>query len=145
MNGVVYATKDYYYALIRAGDFDITKFLIREEYSEKDNIRQLAEIEPGAFKKVFDRPGHIYIVDESTFIYNKGSEEYISRDKVKIKAHMYIDNIWNEINKHLDKYELITYDNTEEYWKNVRGGKEGYLKRKQEYVNKVLKYIEESE
>lgn len=139
---LVFATNDYYYALIRAGKFDIHKPLIREDYD--DGFRSLAEVVPGAFKEVFDRPGYIYEVDNSKFKYNVGTE-FISNDKAKITKTHAIDNVWNEIQKNKDKYELVTYENPGDYWDKVRGGREGYLERKMESVKRVDDFMKEIE
>lgn len=138
---LVYATDDYSYALIRSGKFDYSKFALREEHME-DGTHSLAELYPGAFKEVFDRVGYVYEVDNSKFQYNYGSE-YISRDNAKINKTNKIDNVWTEIQKD-PKISLHYYDNSEEYWANVRGGREGYLERKQASVDAMKKAMEEA-
>ena len=130
----VYATDDYLYALIRCGNFDVTKFLIREDYD--DNKYSLAEIVPGAFKYVFDRPGYIYVVENTYFTYNHYTE-YVSEKPVPIVRRININNVWNELQKHKDIIEFITYENSDEYWKNVKGGREGYLERKRKAISKM--------
>ena len=39
--------------------------------------------------------------------------------------------------KHTSHYELIFYGEDEEYWKTVRGGKEGYLERRTKRIQKM--------
>lgn len=136
MKPLVYATDDWCYALLRCGNFDITKFLIREDYDEATNKLSLAEIVPGAFKYLFDRTGYIYELDERYFVFNHDTE-YISEDYVPISRCTVIDNVWNEIQKHLDRFELIFYENSDAYWKTVRGGREGYLDRKRKGLKEM--------
>lgn len=133
----VYATDDYFYALIRCGNFDITKFLIREDFNEETGKLSMAEIVPGAFKYLFDRPGYIYCLDEKYFRHNRWTE-YVSDTEVPIKKIIFIENVWNEIRKHPDKYDIYYYDDLE-YWKTVRGGKEGYLERKRKVIENIKK------
>lgn len=123
---LVYTTNDYDYALIRAGKFVPGEVLIREEHEEGHH--SLAEVEPGAFKKVFDRPGYIYQVDSKNFKYNYGTE-FISNTNSKINSTEKIDNVLDKI-KNNPNIELVSYENSGDYWNNVRGGREGYKQRK---------------
>lgn len=132
----VYATDDIFYALIRCGNFDITKCLIREDYD--DNLRSLAEVVPGAFKQVFDGPGYIYELDESDFTHNRYTE-YISDKPVMYKNKIHIENVWKEILKHQGEYELVFYEDSDAYWEKVRGGRQGYLDRKSKIIEEILK------
>lgn len=136
LESFVYATDNYEYALIRSGNFDITKFRVREEH-EKD-YHELCEIYEGAFEELFDRPGYIYLVDRNDFKPLRESE-FVSEHEVRIIDTIYIENILDEINKS-DKIKLIRTNDLEyeEYWSKIRGGKQGYLHRKQESVNEVL-------
>ena len=129
----LYATNDIAYALIRAG-----KQLdqIREEYYGNDKPFEIAECYPNAFKNQFDCVGYIYLLDPKDFEYNPETTEYRSDKEVKPVKVVRIDNIWNEMTKHKDRYKLI-YDGDEEYWKTVRGGKEGYLQRKLQAKKKM--------
>lgn len=136
---LVYATDNYFYALVRAGNFDITKSLIKEEYNGTDKPYQLVEVVPGAFEEVFNCKGYIYEVDEQTFISSIDINEFVSESNVKIvKCHV-IENVYEEILKNAEHYELISYDNADEHWKTVRGGKDGYLQRRKERVERILK------
>lgn len=133
----VYATSDYYYALARAGKFDINKFLLREEYD--GNILTLVELEPNAFEEVFNTSGYVYTVD-STLFYHKDEfmiNEYVSDKECSIENTMYISNIKEEMLKYKSHYNIIRYEDSEPYWVNVKGGREGYLQRRTERVNKV--------
>ena len=47
--------------------------------------------------------------------------------------------MYEEILKNAEHYELISHDDAEEYWKTVRGGKDGYLQRCKERVERILK------
>ena len=134
---LVYATEDYFYALVRAGNFNMERFLLYEDYVGKDKPFRLVEIIPGAFKEVFDVSGYIYEVDDDLFETYGDQTEFISNQSVKVIKTIKIDNVWNEMMKHAEHYELISYDNSEEHWKTVRGGKDGYLKRRTERLNKV--------
>lgn len=136
---LVYATNDRDYALIRAGKFVPGQVLIREEH--EDGKHTLAEVEPGAFKKVFNRPGYIYQVDNKNFKYNYGTE-YISNYNAKIRKTEKLDNVLEQIEKN-PNIELISYENPGDYWDNVRGGREGYIQRKMESVKAMNKAIEE--
>ena len=64
---LVYATSDYYYALVRAGKFDVNKLTFKEDY---DGITfTLIELVPNAFEEVSNIDGYIYEVDDRTFVY----------------------------------------------------------------------------
>jgi hypothetical protein len=140
---LVYATDNYFYALVRAGNFDMTKSLIREDYSGADKPYQLVEIVPGAFEEVFNCKGYIYEVDDGSFISSDDVNEFVSEVNVKIKKCIVIENVYEEILKNAEHYELISYDDSEEFWKTVRGGKEGYLERKAKRVQKILQTMKE--
>ena len=130
----VYATDNYAYALVRAG-----KQLdqIREEYYGKDEPFEIAECYPDAFKKQFDCDGYVYLLNPEDFEYNPDTTEYRSDKPVKPVGVLHVDNIWNEMAKISDRYKFV-YDGDEEYWNNVRGGREGYLKRKHEAKQRML-------
>ena len=135
---LVYATDDYYYALVRCGDFDMSEFLAREDYRGKDEPYQLIELEPNAFEKLFKRPGYIYKLKDSLFEPSSDVSEFVSRTKVPIIETIYIDDIWSEMQKHANKYELIRFEESGPYWRNVSGGYEGYIRRKQERLHQVI-------
>lgn len=134
----VYATDDYYYALVRSGAFDLTKFMVREEYEGPNKPYELCELYSGAFEELFDRPGYIYIVSPDLFEYRHGTE-WVSDKYIRIDDTIYIPNVWEELNKNIGHYKLIRNEDSEEYWKNVRGGREGYLKRKKEALSNILR------
>lgn len=131
---MVYATDDIAYALVRAG-----KQLdeIREEYYGKDKPFEIAECYPDAFKHQFDCSGYIYLLDPKDFEYNPETTEYRSQKPVKPVGVMPIKNIWHEMQNIDDTYKFI-YNGDENYWKTVRGGREGYLKRKRAAKQKML-------
>ena len=135
----VYATDDYFYALLRCGNFDITKSLAREEHEW--GRHSLCEVVPGAFEELFDRPGYIYEVDESLFTKLRDGE-YVADKEVPIVRCIHIENIWKELQRYPDVYELISYEDSEPYWEKVRGGKEGYLERRRNSVNKIKALID---
>lgn len=134
---LVYATDDYFYALVRAGNFDMTKSLIREDYNGTDKPYQLVEVVPGAFEEVFNRKGYIYKVDDRSFIESGDVNEFVSETNVKIEKCIVIENVYEEILKNAEHYELISYENSDEVWKTVRGGKEGYLERRSQRLQKI--------
>lgn len=135
---LVYATDDYRYALIRAGNFNPDKFMLKEDYSGIGEPIRLIELYPGAFLDAFDCEGHIYMIESDTFTMNV-QNEYISKQPVKIKEQQTIRNIWYVIKNHYTQFELIYYEDSEPYWKTVRGGRAGYLKRREERASALKK------
>lgn len=131
---MVYATEDYSYALVRAG-----KQLdeIREEYYGLEKPFEIAEIYPDAFKHQFDCEGYVYLLNPDDFEYNPETTEYRSSKPVKPVGMIRVSNIWEEMLKNKESYRFI-YNGDEEYWKTVRGGRDGYLKRKLEAKQKML-------
>ena len=127
---LVYATDNYFYALVRAGNFDMTKFLIKEDYNGEGKPYQLVEIVPGAFEEVFNRMGYIYEVDERSFVSSGDINEFVSEINVGIEKRIVINNVYEEMLKYAEHYELVSYEDSEEIWKTVRGGREGYLERR---------------
>jgi hypothetical protein len=134
---LVYATDNYFYALVRAGNFDVTKSLIREDYKGADKPYQLVEVVPGAFEEVFNCKGYIYEVDDRLFVSSNDINEFVSKSNVKIENCIVIENVYEEILKNVEHYELISYDDAEEFWKTVRGGREGYLDRRAKRLQKM--------
>ena len=131
----VYATDDIAYALVRAG-----KQLdqIREEYQGNDKPFEIAECYPDAFKHQFDCPGYLYLLDPKDFERNLDTGEYRSRKAVKPVDCWRINNIWDAMAlDRPDRYTFV-YDGDENYWKNVRGGREGFLERKLRNKQKML-------
>lgn len=124
----VYATDDFRYALVRAGK---QEDLIREEYYGKERPFELAECFSNAFKDMFDCRGCIYLLDPDDF--EDHEYEFTSSKPVVPVDMIVIPNIWDymrRINIDRDWYDLHWYDD-EEYWKQVRGGREGFIVRKQ--------------
>ena len=136
----VYATSDYFYALVRAGRFNANNLTLKEDY---DGLKHtLIELKENAFKEVFDSGGYIYLVDDSNFYTAEKCmpNEYISTKECKIVQKIYIPNLFEEINKCSSIYiSLIRYGSKEEkeYWETVRGGKEGYLQRRKERIERL--------
>ena len=130
----VYATDDIVYALVRAG-----KQLdqIREEYQGKDQPFEIAECYPNAFEHQFDCKGYIYLLNPEDFEYNPETGEYRSRKPVKPIDCLRISNIWDEMMRREDRYKFV-WDGDQEYWKGVRGGREGFLERKLANKQKML-------
>ena len=131
---MVYATDNLAYALVRAG-----KQLdeIREEYYGNSEPFEIAECYPDAFKHQFDCDGYVYLLNPEDFEYNPETTEYRSTKPVKPVGVMHIDNIWKKMNTVENGYKFV-YDGDEDYWKNVRGGREGFLKRKLANKQKML-------
>jgi hypothetical protein len=141
---LVYATDNYFYALVRAGKFDMTKALIREDYKGPDRPYQLVEVVPGAFEEVFNCKGYIYEVDERSFISSPDVSEFISEHNVKVERCIVIENVYEELLKNIEHYELVPYENSEEIWKTVRGGREGYLERRAKRLEQITQALKES-
>lgn len=135
----VYATADPYYALIRCGKFDVNELLLKEDYS--GDSYTLIELSEGAIEKVFDTDGYVYVVNENTFSYIENSipNEFISTEPCDILDTLHIENILDNINHYSNYYKIIRYgtDEETEYWKTVRGGREGYLQRRKERIEKL--------
>ena len=143
----LYATADRRYAIIRAGaQLD----LVREEYQGFDKPFEIAECYPNAFEKQFDRVGYIYWVDKKDFIINPDDpDEYICDHEVRPVRCETISNILSLMQEGLwlgtGGFELVYEWDSEEYWKGVRGGREGYLERKLARKTKMLEMRKEAE
>lgn len=137
----VYATADPYYALVRAGKFDVNELLLKEDYD--GDTYTLIELSKGAIGKVFNTDGYIYAVNRNAFLHTKDCmlNEFISTEPCDIVDTFYIDNVLDNMNNiyHNDFYKFIRYGSEEEkeYWKTVRGGKEGYLQRRKERIERL--------
>ena len=133
---LVYATDDLKYALVRAGrQLDV----IREEYHGSDKPMELAECSPKAFDKQFNCKGYIYFLLPKDFKKNPDTGEYYSEKPVTPIYRLDINNIWFRMlvmKMEEDAYDLHYYYD-EDYWKNVRGGLEGFLERKLENKKKL--------
>lgn len=127
----VYATSDWRYALVRSGKFDANKMLFKEDYD--GNNYTLIELSPGATEEVFDTGGHIYTVDSNLFaqLQDGMPNEFVSNEPCGIHATQYIQNILPLILSN-PFYRIIRYgtEDEREYWKTVRGGRDGYLERR---------------
>lgn len=136
----VYATTDYYYALVRAGKFDIKNFLLKEDYDGE--VFTLVELKPNAFEETFNTQGYIYIVDNNSFYHKKDfmNNEYVSEKKCNIRSSIYITNVKEQILKYHSHYNIIKHESEEyeSYWENVKGCKEGYLQRRKERIEKLI-------
>ena len=135
----VYATANLSYALVRAGKFDVNEFLLKEDYD--GNIYTLIELSEGAIEKVFDTDGYVYVIKEDTFSHTNDCmpNEFISTEPCDIVDTLYIGNILNNIELHHYYYKIIRYGSEEEkeYWKTVRGGRDGYLQRRKERIERL--------
>ncbi len=135
----VYASEDFIYALVRAG---VQLDLIREEYEGMDRGFTLAECYPDAFKKTFECPGSVYLLGEKFFRLNPDDpDEYISEYGVPVYCELPFDNIWETMQKLDEHFTFIHYGTQEadEYWNRVRGGLDGYLKRKLKRKEEMMK------
>lgn len=134
---LVYATSDYYYALVRAGKFDVNKLTFKEDYDEATFT--LVELTPNAFEEVFNTDGYIYEVDDSLFVHTDDlmPNEYICHDNCRIIKTIRISNVGEEIKLMSPYIQIIRYEESDNYWKTVRGGREGYLQRRRERVEKL--------
>lgn len=135
----VYATSDLHYAIVRAGRFDPKISLFKEDYDGKTYT--LIELKPSASEEAFDTDGYVYVVDDNSFSSVKDGlpNEFVSEKPCEIKDTIYIPNVLNYINSS-DCYRIIRCgsEREHEYWKTVRGGKEGYLQRRKERAKKLL-------
>lgn len=132
----VYATDNFMYALVRAGkQLD----LIREEYYGIDKPFELAECYPNAFEQMFSCKGYVYLLDPKDFYQDPKTLEYKSDEEVIPVDRIDIPNIWDLMRRmNVDNYFYsLHWHDDEEYWKEVRGGREGFLKRKLENKQKM--------
>ena len=130
---LVYATNDFRYALVRAGK---QEDLIREEYYGFGKPFELAEIFKNSFKEQFECKGYIYLLDPNDF--EDHEFEFVSSKPVIPVDRIEIPNIWSymrRLNDDGDFYDLHWHDD-EEYWSTVRGGRKGFIYRKQ--IRKML-------
>ena len=135
----VYATSDIYYAIVRAGKFNVNKMLFKEDYDGTSYT--LIELKESALEEAFDTDGFVYVVDEST-LYHADScmpNEYISSEPCEIVDVLYLNNILEVICSNKDYYKIIRYGTEEEkeYWNTVNGGREGYMQRREERIKKL--------
>lgn len=135
----VYATSDQCYALIRAGKFDVNNLTLKEDYD--GFAYTLIELKENAIEEVFDTDGYMYAVDEESFYRTEDCmpNEFISKEPCNIKYTLHIRNILDDIKHYYPYIKIIRYGSKEEkeYWKTVRGGREGYLQRRKERVEKL--------
>lgn len=137
----VYATDDYRYALVRAGK---QMDCIREEYYGHDKPFELAECCKGAFEKMFDCSGYVYLLDPKDFYQDPNTGEYKSDEPVIPVDRIKVDNLlylMRRINVDGDFYDFHWFYD-EEYWNNVREGLDGFLQRKianKKKLNEILK------
>ena len=134
---LVYATSDYYYALVRAGKFDVNKLTFKEDY---DGITHtLIELIPNAFEEVFNTDGYVYEVDDNLF-YRQGDllpNEYVCHENCPIIKTKYFENIGHEIKMRFPHIKIIRYEESNDYWRTVSDGRKGYLQRRKERVEKL--------
>lgn len=142
----VYATADIYYALVRAGKFNINEPLLKEEYD--GNAYTLIELSENAIENIFNTEGYIYVVDKEKFTHTKDCmcNEFISTEPCNIIDTLHIGNILDTMKYYNNFYKFIRYgsDEEKEYWNTVRGGKEGYLQRRKERIQKLITHKGES-
>lgn len=135
----VYATSDSMYALIRAGKFDVNNFTLKEDYD--GFAYTLIELKENAIEEVFDTDGYMYAVDEKSFYRTEDCmpNEFISKEPCSIKHTLHIKNILDDIKHYYPYIKIIRYGSEEEkeYWKAVRGGREGYLQRRHTRIKRL--------
>ena len=133
---LVYATTDFNYALLRAGKFSLEKIMLKEDYNGQ--VITLIELYPGALIDALDTKGYVYIVDDKNFQHTNEcmENEYVNSEVVTIVQAYGISNVLKEI-IHNPCFKLILYKDSDEYFKTVRGGREGYLQRRKERVEKL--------
>ena len=70
--------------------------------------------------------------------------EYICHDNCRIIKTIHIENVGQEIKMRFPHINIIKYEESDDYWEIVRGGREGYLQRRKERVEKLCKsYLQE--
>ena len=69
--------------------------------------------------------------------------EFISTEPCNIIDTLHIGNILDTMKYYNNFYKFIRYgsDEEKEYWNTVRGGKEGYLQRRKERIQKLIKQL----
>lgn len=134
---LVYATSDYNYALLRAGRFNPQVFSIKEDYNPETGEFKLIELVPGALDYLFNVPGFVYILNRGEFEPNFGTE-YVSSSNVDIQHAIKVDNLLAEMKKS-GRFEFIEFSDpeNEKYWEGVRGGRDGYLRRRAHRVESL--------
>ena len=132
----VYATTDFNYALLRAGKFSPEKIMLKEDYNGKTIT--LIELYQGAFTDALSTEGYIYVVDGKGFVHTDDCMcgEYISTMDCPIEEKIIIHNVLMAILNNA-QFKLIYYKDSDEYFKSVRGGREGYLERRKERVERL--------
>lgn len=133
----VYATTDFNYALLRAGRFSPEKCMLKEDY-DGETIT-LIELYEGAFVDALSTEGYIYVIDGSNFIHTDDCMvgEYISTANCPIEEKIIIHNVAIAIFNN-PRFRLIYYKDSDEYFKTVRGGRDGYLQRRKDRVEKLF-------
>lgn len=113
--------------------------LLKEDYD--GNTYVLIELSEGAVEKVFDTDGYIYTVNKDAFLHTKDCmlNEFISTEPCNIISTLHIENILDQMKHYAGFYKFIRYgsDEEKEYWKTVRGGRDGYLQRRQERLKRL--------
>lgn len=136
----VYATSDWHYALVRCGRFDVHKMNFKEDYD--GGSYTLIELSSGAAERVLDTDGYIYTVDPSSFVLHQDYilNEFVSVEPCNILSTERIPNVLSAVLS--DPFcKIIRYgtDEEHEYWKTVRGGREGYLERREARLNQFVR------
>lgn len=132
---LVYATDDYTYALVRCGKFNLQDISIKEEYKGIGTTFTLIELRENAFKDIFNTVGYIYDVPKICFV--KKDNEYISEDEILILHTTIIQNVWEEMQKYKDKYEFISFADSDVYFKQCGIDKVAYFERRKERIKKL--------
>lgn len=134
---LVYATDNYWYALVRCGKFDIKDISIREEYIDPNHPYTLVELRENAFRDIFDTSGYIYMIDNFCFTERNG--EYISENSVPIHGTKHIENVWASMQEGIynGAYNLVNYQDCNKYFKSIGCDKEAYLKRREDRIRKI--------
>ena len=106
-------------------------------------LKARCELKENAIEEALDTDGYIYAVNKNAFTHTKGCmlNEFISTEPCDIVDTFYIDNVLNSMNNiyYNDFYKFIRYGSKEEkeYWETVNGGKEGYLQRRKERIERL--------
>ena len=98
-----------------------------------DDELYLIEIEPGAFKKTFDRDGYLYTLNTTDFSSKLNNHEYTSKCSISPIAYEYIPNVYSAIKA--AGIKLYPYGKWPKHHK---------YKNREEYINAKLSSISES-
>lgn len=135
----VYTTDDFSYALVRCGKFNPKDIAIKEDYTGKENPYILVELRENAFKDIFDTDGWIYYVNKFA-VAKRPNNEYVSTLPMFIVGKQHINNVWEAMMKYKDRYNLVSYEDSDEYFKRSGIDREAYMARRKIRIEKLKEF-----